>query len=104
MESLESLRQSVTDGVADWLSGLVEFMPDLAPRRDDPTADDPAAAGWLHRFVRDVVTVNPVTRGELTNIQIFLIEFALDCVDWDALARDPRFSHLDWSQARLTRP
>ena len=81
MQSLELLRQSATDGVADWLSQLVEIMPDLAPQRADPTAEDPAAAGWLHRFVREVVTVDSVTRGPLTNIQIFVIEFALDCVD-----------------------
>jgi hypothetical protein len=79
-------------------------MPDLAPRRSDRTAEDPAAAGWLHRFVRDVVTANPVTRDALTSIQVFLIELALDCVDWDALARDPRFDPLDWSHARLTQP
>jgi hypothetical protein len=104
MESLESLRQSATDGVADWLSRLVEHMPNLAPTRTDPTEEDPAAAGWLHRFVREVVTANPVTRDALSNIQIFLIELALGCVDWDALARDPRFRHLDWSRARLTYP
>jgi hypothetical protein len=104
MESLESLRRSVTEGVAEWLSRLVEKLPNVAPTRTGPTVGEPAAAGWLHRFVREVVTTNPATRGELTNIQIFLIEFALDCVDWDALVRDPRFRHLDWSQARLTYP
>ncbi|WP_406696348.1 hypothetical protein V5E97_35685 [Singulisphaera sp. Ch08] len=104
MVSLESIRRSATDGVADWLSRLVEIMPNLAPTRTDPTAEDPAAAGWLHGFVRDVVTVNPETKHDLTNIQIFLIEIALDCVDWDALARNPRFRHLDWSKARLTYP
>ena len=45
MQSLELLLQSTTDGVADWLSQLVEVMPDLAPQRADPTAEDPAAAG-----------------------------------------------------------
>jgi hypothetical protein len=104
MASLESLRRSATDGIADWLSRLVESMPGLAPTRTDPTAEDPAAAGRLHRFVRDVVTVNPETKDDLTNIQIFLIEFALDCVDWDALAGDRRFRHLDWPEARLTYP
>jgi hypothetical protein len=103
-ESPESLRRSATDWVADWLSSLVEKRPDIAPRRTDPTTVDPAAAGWLHQFVRDVVTVDPATRDTLSNIQIFLIEFALDCVDWEALARDPRFRDFDWSHARLTAP
>jgi hypothetical protein len=67
MESVGSLR-SVTDGVTDWLAALVEAMPDLAPRRTDPAQEDPAiAAGWLRRFVHDVVTTNPVTRDSLTN-------------------------------------
>jgi hypothetical protein len=104
MESLESLRRSATDGVANWLFSLVEDRPDLAPRRTDSTKEDPAAAGWLHRFVREVVTVNPVTREMLSSIQVYLIEFALDCVDWDALVRDPRLRDRDWAQARLTYP
>jgi hypothetical protein len=104
MQSLELLRQSATDGVADWLSRLVETMPDLAPQRTDPTAEGPATAGWLHRFVRDVVMANPVTKDALTNIQIFLIDFALDCRDRDALARDLRFRHFDWLHARLAYP
>jgi hypothetical protein len=104
IESPRSSCLSATDGVADWLSWLVENRPDLAPRRTDPTTEDPAAASWLHRFVREVVTVNPVTRDTLPNIQVYLIEFALDSVDWDALARDPRFRNFDWSQARLTSP
>jgi hypothetical protein len=91
MQSVEWLRQSVTDGVADWLGQLIETMPDLAPLRRDPTSEDPAAAGWLHWFVREVVTTNPVTRDALPNIHIFLIEFALDCLDWNELVRDPRF-------------
>lgn len=103
MTSLQSLRQSVTDGVADWLSRLVEDRPDLAPPRAGAT-EESSVAGWLYRFVREVVTANPVTGQTLTNIQIFLIEFALDCVDWDALARDPRFRDRDWSHARLTYP
>ena len=102
MESVGSLR-SVTDGVTDWLAALVEAMPDLAPRRTDPAQEDPAiAAGWLRRFAHDVVTTNPVTRDSLTNIQIFLIESALDSVDWEALARDPRFRRFDWSHAGLS--
>ena len=104
MKSLESLHRIATDEIAEWLSRLVAHAPDLAPRRTDSAAEDPAAAGWLHRFVRDVLTVNPATRDDLTNIQVFLIEFALDCVDWNALVRDPRFSHLDWFHARLTIP
>jgi hypothetical protein len=104
MEHRDSLRQSATAGVAHWLSRLIETQPDLAPRRTDPTVDDPAAAGWLRRFVRDVVTVAPITRSALTDIQIFLIELALDCVDWNSLARDSRFSLFDWAHARLTAP
>jgi hypothetical protein len=104
MASLESVRRTVTDGVAEWLLELIESRPEVAPARADPTAEDPAAAGWLHAFVRDAVTVNPETGDDLTNIQIFLIEFALDCVDWDGLARDARFRQLDWSHARLNWP
>lgn len=99
-----SLRRSVTDGVADWLSQLVEDRPGLAPPRVGAMEENPSASGWLHQFVRDVVAVNPVTGDSLTNIQVFLIESALDCVDWDALARDPRFRDRDWSHARLTYP
>jgi hypothetical protein len=104
MNTQEALRRSLTEGVADWLIRLVETMPGLAPPRDDPTAEDPAAAEWLHRFVRDTVTTDPITRNPLTNIQIFLIESALDYVDWGALARDPRLRRLDWEHARLTQP
>ena len=104
MESLESLRQSATAGVADWLSRLIENQPDLAPQRTDPMAEDPSAAGWLRRIIHDMVTVDPVTRDALTSIQVFFIELALDCVDWDALARDSRFRRLDWAHARLTAP
>jgi hypothetical protein len=60
--------------------------------------------GWLHRFVRDVVTADPVTHEPLSNIQVFLIESALECVDWEALAHHPRLRHLDWEHARLTQP
>jgi len=104
MESLKSLRQSATEGVADWLYRLVETLPDLAPTRADPTAEDPAIPVHLFRFVQGVVTMNPVNRDVLPGIHIFLIEFALGCVDWDALARDPKFRLLDWSRARLTHP
>jgi hypothetical protein len=104
MEPLESLRKSATAGVADWLSRLIETQPDLAPQRANLMAEDPAAAGWLRRFVHDMVTVDPVTRDALTSIQVFLIELALDCVDWDSLARDSRFHRLDWAHARLTAP
>jgi hypothetical protein len=101
VKTLETLCQTVTDGVADWLSQLVEKMPDVAPERANPQVADPAAAGWLQQFMHEVVTANPVTRDALASVQVFLIESALDCVDWDALARDPRFRHLDWSHARL---
>jgi hypothetical protein len=40
----------------------------------------------------------------LENIQIFLIESALECVDWEAMARDPRLRRFDWAHARLTQP
>jgi hypothetical protein len=104
MEPLESLRQSATAGVADWLSRLIETQPDLAPQRTNLRAEDPTAAGWLRRFVHDMVIIDPVTRNALASIQVFLIEFALDCVDWDSLARDSRFHRLDWAHARLTAP
>ena len=86
MDTPESLRRSLTEGVADWLVRLVDSMPATAPPRTDSTSEAPVVAGWLHRFVRDVVTADPVTREPLSNIQIFLIESALDCVDWEALA------------------
>ncbi len=87
MDDLRMLRQSLTEGVADWLIRLVDSMPGLAPPRADPTEEDPAVAGWLHRFVREVVTTDPATHQPLTAIQIFLIESALECVDWEALAQ-----------------
>lgn len=104
MQTLESLRESVTEGVSNWLSQLVQAMPDLAPRRTDPAEEDPALSGLLQRFVHDVVTTNPVTRDALPSIQVLLIELALDCGDWDALARDPRFRQFDWSRARFDYP
>jgi len=104
MKSMESLRRIATDGVAEWLSRLLESLPNIAPPRTDPTEVDPANAGWLHKFVRDVVTTNPETHDDLSNIQIYLIEISLDAVDWDALAGEPRFRHFDWSHAHLAYP
>ncbi|MGC1718491.1 MAG: hypothetical protein WA746_05855 [Isosphaeraceae bacterium] len=76
MKILESPPAFVTSGVADWLARLVDLDPDLAPPRTDPTTEEPGAADWLRRFVREVVTVNPVTRDALSSIQIFLVERA----------------------------
>ena len=104
MDTLESLRRSLTEGVADWLVRLVDSMPGTAPPRTDSTSEAPVVAGWLHRFVRDIVTADPVTREPLSNIQIFLIESALDCVDWEALARHPQLRHLDWEHAGRSSP
>jgi len=101
---MESLRRTATDGVAEWLSQLLDSMPNLVPPWSDPTEMHPDNAGWLHRFVRDVVTTNPATHDDLSNIQIYLIELALDAVDWDELAREPRIGRLDWSHAHLTYP
>jgi hypothetical protein len=58
----------------------------------------------MYRFVRDVVTVNPVSRSPLPAVQVHLIEFALECVDWARLAGDRRLSGLDWSRASLVYP
>ena len=55
------------------------------------------------RFVRDVITTNPVSRSPLSAIHIYLLEQALECVDW-TLARDRRLRHLDWSRASLVYP
>jgi hypothetical protein len=83
---------------------LTGFAPGLVPERPDPDADDPSAAGWMRRFARDVITTNPVSRSPLSAIQLYLIELALECVDWPALVRDRRLRHLDWSQASLVYP
>jgi hypothetical protein len=104
MRSMESLRRDATDGVAEWLSQLLDSLPNVVPPRTDPTEVDPANAGWLHKFVRDVVTTNPATHEDLSNIQIYMVELALDAVDWDELAREPRFGRFDWSHAHLTSP
>ena len=104
MDDLKSLRRSLTDGVAHWLVRLVDAMPGTAPPRDDPTAEDPVAAGALHRFVREVVTTDPAIHAPLTNIQIFLIEGALECVEWEAVARHPRLRRFDWAHATLIAP
>ena len=104
MDSLRLIQQSLTGGVADWLVRLVDSMPGTAPPRPDPTADAPAAAAALRGFVREVVTTDPATHQPLSNIQIMLIESALECVDWEALARHPRLRRLDWAHATLTQP
>jgi hypothetical protein len=100
-QTLEALRQQATEGITTWLTG---FAPGLVPERPDPGADDPSAAGWMHRFARDVITTNPVSRSPLSSVQIYLLEQALGCVDWPALARDRRLRHLDWSRASLVYP
>jgi hypothetical protein len=100
-QTLEALRERATDGIRTWLTG---FAPGLAPERPDPDADDPAAAGWMRRFARDVITTNPVSRSPLSSVQVYLIELVLECVDWPALARDRRLRHLDWSRAGLVYP
>ena len=99
--TLEAFREHATDGVTTWLT---QFAPGLVPERPDPAADDPSAAGWMHRFARDVITTNPVSRSPLSGIHIYLLEQALECVDWTALARDRRLRHLDWSRASLVYP
>jgi hypothetical protein len=100
-QTLESLREHATDGITTWLTG---FAPGLVPERPDPGADDPSAAGWMHRFARDVITTNPVSRSPLSSVQIYLLEQTLGFVDWPALARDQRLRHLDWSRASLVYP
>ena len=83
---------------------MTGFAPGLVPERPDPDTDDPAAAGWMRRFARDVITTNPVSRSPLSSVQIFLIELALECVDWPALVRDRGLGRLDWSRASLVYP
>jgi len=100
-QGLAALRERATDGIRTWLTG---FAAGLVPERPDPEADDPSAAGWMRRFERDVITTNPVSRSPLSPVQIYLIELALECVDWPALARDRRLRHLDWSRASLVYP
>jgi hypothetical protein len=100
-QTLEALREHATDGITAWLTG---FAPGLVPERPDPGADDPSAAGWMHWFAREVITTNPVSRSPLSPVQIYLLEQALGCVDWPALARDRRLRHLDWSRASLVYP
>ncbi len=78
-QTLEALREHATDGITTWLTG---FAPGLVPERPDPVADDPSAAGWIHWFVRDVITTNPISRSPLSSVQIYLLEQALGCVDW----------------------
>lgn len=96
-----SFQQRATDGIRMWLT---RFAPGLVPERPDPAADDPFAAGWMHRFARDVITASPVSRSPLSSVQIYLMELALEGVDWPALVRDRQLRCLDWSQASLVYP
>ena len=80
-QTLESLREHATEGVTRWLT---EFASGIAPERPVRAAEDPAAAGWMQRFVRDVITTNPISRSPLSSVQIYLLEQALGCVDWPA--------------------
>lgn len=96
-----AVRDRVTDGIADWLAG---FAPEMIPNRSDPTVVDSSSAGWMRRFVRDLVTTNPVSRSPLSPVQVHLIESALACADWQALAQDRRLRDLDWSRASLVHP
>ena len=100
--TLDSLREWVTEGISTWLFRLVEAG--LIPARAGHDGEGPATAGQLHRYVRDVVTVNPVSRSPLSAVQIHLIEFALECVDWARLAGDRRLRGLDFSRASLVHP
>src|SRR4051812_40260635 len=99
--AIDVLRERATDGVTTWLT---QFAPGLVPGRTDPATDDPSALWWMHRFARDVITTNPVSRSPLSPVQTYLIELALECVDWPTLARDRRLRHLDWSRASLVFP
>src|SRR4051812_42734798 len=98
--TMDLLRERATDGVTTWLT---QFAPGLVPERTGPDTDDPSAL-WMHRFARDVITTNPVSRSPLSPVQIYLIELALECVDWPTLARDRRLRHRDWSRASLVFP
>jgi hypothetical protein len=96
-----AVRDQVTAGIASWLAG---FAPDMVPRRSNPEVEDASSPGWMRRFVRDLLTTNPVTRSPLAPVQVYLIEQALACADWPALAQDHRLRRLDWSRASLVHP
>jgi hypothetical protein len=100
-QTLEALRQHATDGITTRLTG---FAPGLVPERPDPAPAAPAVAGRRYRFSRDVFTTNPESRSPLSGTHIYLLEQALECVDWPALARDRRLGRLDWSRASLVYP
>jgi hypothetical protein len=97
------IRGRASDGIRNWLT---RFAPGLVPERADPNADDPSAASWMHRFVREVITANPLSpsRSPLVPVQVYLLELMLECVDWAELARDRRLRRLDWSRASLVYP
>jgi hypothetical protein len=102
-QTLDGIRGHATDGIRTWLT---RFAPSLVPRRAGLAADDPSAASGMHRFVRDVITTDPrsSTRSPLVPIQIYLLEMALECVDWPALVHDRQLRRLDWSRATLVYP
>jgi hypothetical protein len=64
--ALGSLRESVTEGISAWLFRLVETG--LIPTRTRRDGEAPATARRPHRFVRDVVTTNPVSGSALTAV------------------------------------
>jgi hypothetical protein len=64
----ESLRERATDGISTWLFRLVDTG--LISARTDRDGENPATAGQLHRFVRDVVTTNPVSRSALSPVRV----------------------------------
>lgn len=100
-QEASAVRDQVTDGIAAWLAG---FAPGMVPKRSDSEADESLSPGWMRRFVRDLVTTNPVSRSPLSPVQVHLIELALDFADWPALAQDRRLRNLDWSRASLVHP
>ena len=102
-QTLEEIGERATDGIRRWLT---RFAPGLVPERADPTADDPSAESGMQRFVRDVITTNPLSpsRSPLVPVQVYLLELGLECVDWSALVRDRRLRRLDWSRAGLAYP